>query len=77
MVRLAMFLVLRGPRGESRRMPLYLQGIEDFRTAMMVREDEPPPSPGSLQGVCFFGRTPEEAKAAALGSYHRTGGLIP
>jgi hypothetical protein len=52
-------------------MRLYVQGIEDFWTAMMVDEDEPPPPPGSLQGVCFFGKSPEEAKAAALGFYGR------
>ena len=33
---------------------------------MMVGEDEQPPPPGSLQGVYFFGKNPEEAKAAAL-----------
>ncbi len=52
-------------------MRLYVQGIEDFWTAMMVGEDESPPPPGSLQGVCFFGKTPEEAKAAALSFYGR------
>ncbi len=44
-------------------MRLYVQGAEDFWTATMVGEDEPPPTPGVMQGVCFFGRTPEEAKA--------------
>jgi hypothetical protein len=62
----AMFLFLRDPYGEPRRMHLYAQGIEDFWTAMMVDEHEPPPPPGSLQGVCFFGKMPEEAKAPAL-----------
>ncbi len=64
----AMFL-LRGPDGESRRLRLYVQGAKDYWIAMMLGEDEPPPSPGSFQGVCFFGRTPEEAKAAAM-SFH-------
>ncbi len=67
----AMFLLLRGPHGEPRRMRLYVQRIEDFWTAMMVGEDDPPPTPGSLHGVCFFGKTPEEAKAAALSFYGR------
>jgi predicted RNase H-like HicB family nuclease len=66
-----MFLLLRGPGGEPRRMRLYVQGAEDFWTATMVGEDEPPPTPSSLQGVCFFGRTPEEAKAAALSFFGR------
>jgi hypothetical protein len=52
--------LLRGPRGEPRRMRLYVQGAEDFWAAMMVGEDEPPPSPGSLRGVCFFGIIPEQ-----------------
>ncbi len=38
---------------------------------MLVKEEELPPSPGSLQGVCFFGKTAEEAKAAALCFYGR------
>lgn len=38
---------------------------------MMVDEDELPPEPGSLQGLCFFGKSPEEAKAAALSFYGR------
>jgi hypothetical protein len=67
----SMFLLLRGLGDEPRRMHLYVQGIEDFWTAMMVGDDEPPPSPGELQGICFFGKTPEEAKAAALSVYGR------
>lgn len=66
-----MFLLLRGPDGEPRPMRLYVQGARDYWTAMMVDEDELPPEPGSLQGLCFFGKSPEEAKAAALSFYGR------
>ena len=66
-----MLLLLYGPDGDPRRMCLYVQGAENFWTATMVGEDEPPPKPGAMQGVCFFGKSPEEAKAAALRFFGR------
>ena len=62
----AMFLLLRDAHGELRRMRLHVQGIEDFWIAMVVGDDEPPPTPGTRQGVCFCGKTPEDAKGAGL-----------
>ena len=65
-----MVLLLPGHHGEPRRMRLYVQGARDYWT-VMVGEDEPAPTPGSLQGLCFFGKSPEEAKAAGLSLYGR------
>jgi hypothetical protein len=66
-----MFLLLRGPDGEPRAMRLCVQGANDYWTAMMVGEDEVPPEPWSLQGLCFFDKSPEEVKTAALSFYGR------
>jgi len=32
---------------------------------MLVSDEAPPPEPGSLTGLAFFGETPEEAEQAA------------
>ena len=33
---------------------------------MIVRDDVPPPDPGTLTGLTFFGPTPEEAERDAM-----------
>ncbi len=44
---------------------LYVRKIEDRWAAMLVGDDVPPPKPGTLMGLGFFGPTPEEAERAA------------
>lgn len=67
----AMFLMLRGPHGEPRWMRFDVQGIEDYRTAIIVREDEAAPEPGTVQAVCFFGRIPEEVEGQGTECFGR------
>jgi cytidylate kinase len=57
------------PRGPGGRRPRGRDARGRWRAAPWSRRAAHPP--GSLQGVCFFGKTPEEAKAAALSLYGR------
>jgi hypothetical protein len=62
----SMFLLLRGPHGKSRRMGLYVQGIEDLWTAVLVDTDAPLGAPGVLYAACFFRRTPDDTTRMGL-----------
>ena len=44
---------------------LYIHQVGDRWAAMLVADDAPPPEPGSLTGLAFFGDTREEAEHAA------------
>jgi hypothetical protein len=43
----------------------YVQQVEKRWAAMSVVEDVPPPEPGTLKGLAFFGGTREEAEREA------------
>jgi len=53
----------------------YPHPIGDRWAAMLLADEEPPPEPGALKGLVFFGRTPEQAELASkayLGSAEPT-----
>ena len=64
-------LRLHGPHVQPSRRRLSGQRAKDSWTAMMVSGDGPPPSPGVPPGVCFVGKSPTEAKAAAGSAWGR------
>ncbi len=45
---------------------LVLQPIARCWVAMLLNPEEPLPTPGILQGLCFLGESPEEARGQAL-----------
>ena len=58
-------LVTLSPDHESLWVRLYVHQIGDRCAAMLLADDAPPPEPGTLTGLAFFGDTPEEAERAA------------
>jgi len=58
-------LLAVGPQTEPLWVRLYVHQIGEKWAAMIVADDAPPPEPGSLTGLAFFGATPEEAEQAA------------
>ncbi len=58
-------LLTLGPDNESRWVRVYLQEIEGRWAAMPVAGVAPPPEPGRLKGLAFFGATAEEAEREA------------
>ncbi len=52
---------------------LYVQPIEDFWAVMVVDEEEPPPEPGELKGIVFFGKTVQEGESVAEFYIDRSG----
>jgi hypothetical protein len=62
----SLHLLTLGPSDEPQWVRLVIQPIGDVWTAMLVGAQEPPPEPGSLMGVCFFGKTSKEAGGEAL-----------
>ncbi len=55
-----------GPDNEPLWVRVYVHRIEDMWAAMLVGDDVPPAEPGTLQGMAFFGTTPEEAEWQAV-----------
>jgi hypothetical protein len=66
-------LLTLGPSDEPQWVRVVIQPIEDVWTAMLVGAQEPAPEPGSLMGVCFFGKTSKEARGEALNYLGNTG----
>ena len=58
-------LLTVSPDHEPLWVRLYVHPIGDKRAAMLLADEEPPPEPGALKGLAFFGATPEEAEQAA------------
>ena len=58
-------LLTVGPETEPLWVRLYVHQIGERWAAMLVADDAPPPEPGTLTGLAFFGETPEEAEHAA------------
>ncbi len=58
-------LLTLSPDNEPLWVRLYVHKIEDGWAAMLVGDDAPPPEPGTLMGLGFFGETREEAEHAA------------
>ena len=44
---------------------LYVHRIGVRWAAILLAHEEPPPEPGALKGLAFFGATPEKAEQAA------------
>ncbi len=58
-------LLTLGPDSEPMWVRLYTQQIGDRWAAMLVADAAPPPEPGRLTGLAFFGDTAEEAERMA------------
>jgi hypothetical protein len=58
-------LLTLSPDNEPLWVRLYVHRIEEMWAAMLVGDDVPPPEPGTLMGLGFFGETSEEAEHAA------------
>ena len=66
MVNRSLRLLTLGPSDEPQWVRLVVHPIGDIWTAMLMGAQEPPPEPGSLMGVYFFGKTSKEAGGEAL-----------
>ena len=73
MVNRSLRLLTLGLSDQAQWIRLVIHPIEDFWTAMLVRAQEPPPEPGSLTGLCLFGKTSKEARGEALNYLGNTG----
>jgi hypothetical protein len=58
-------LLTLSPDSDPLWVHLYLHGIAEVWAAMIVADGEPPPEPGNLKGLAFFGATREEAEDSA------------
>ena len=58
-------LLTLSPDHEPLWVRLYVHQIGEKWAAMLLAGEEPPPEPGALKGLAFFGATPEEAEQAA------------
>jgi len=58
-------LLTVSPDHEPLWVRLYIHQVGDRWAAMLLADDAPPPEPGSLTGLAFFGETPEDAEQAA------------
>jgi len=58
-------LLTGGPDHEPLWVRLYVEQIGERWAAMLLADEEPPPEPGTLKGLVFFGATAEEAERAA------------
>lgn len=54
-----------GPDDEPLWMRLYIRQFEERWIAMLGTDEAPPPGPGALIGLAFFGDTAEEAETLA------------
>lgn len=52
-------------RGVLLAVGAYTQQIGDRWAAVFVEDGVPPPGPGTLKGLAFFGTTPDEAERVA------------
>ncbi|HSB78995.1 MAG TPA: hypothetical protein VLM91_09415 [Candidatus Methylomirabilis sp.] len=59
-------LLMLGPSDEPHWVGLVVQPIGEVWTAILAGAHEPPPEPGRLTWLCVSGKTPDEAKGAAL-----------
>ena len=73
MVNRSLRLLTLGPSDEPQWVRLVVHPIGDIWTAMLMGAQEPPPEPGSLMGVCLFGKTSREARGEALNYLGNTG----
>ncbi len=58
-------LLTVGPDNEPLWVRLYVQPYAAHWAAMIVGDEVPPPDPGTVTGLTFFGATPEEAEREA------------
>ena len=58
-------LLTVNPGNDPMWVPRNGHPFEDQRAAMIVRNDVPPPEPGTVTRLTFFGDAPEEAERAA------------
>lgn len=58
-------LLTVSPDTEPLWVRLYVQPYADQWAAMLVGDDVPPPDPGTVTGLTFFGTTPDEAAREA------------
>lgn len=58
-------LLTVGPDNEPLWLRLYVQPYADQWAAILVGDEVPPPDPGTVTGLTFFGATPEEAEQEA------------
>ena len=60
-------LLTLSPTHEPLWVRLYVEEIGERCAAMLLPNEEPPPEPGRLKGLAFFGDTAEEAEQVARG----------
>ncbi len=58
-------LLTVSPDHEPLWVRLHIHQVGDHWAAMLLADDAPPPAPGTVSGLAFFGTTPEEAEQAA------------
>ncbi len=58
-------LLTVGPDNEPLWVRLFVQPYADHWAAMIVGDAVPPPEPGTVAGLTFFGASPEEAEREA------------
>ncbi len=58
-------LLTLSPDYEPLWVRLYVHQIGEKWAAMLLADEEPPPDPGTVKGLAFFGATPEDAERAA------------
>ena len=58
-------ILAQGPDHEPLWVRLSVHQIEDRWAALLVADEEPPPGPGIVKGLAFFGAIREEAEQAA------------
>ena len=58
-------LLTFSPDNEPPWVRLYVHQIGEQWAAMLLADEKPPPEPGALKGLAFFGETPEDAEQAA------------
>ncbi len=58
-------LLTLSPDNEPLWVRLYIYQVGERWFAMLVGDDVPPPEPGTLMGLGFFGDTPVKAERAA------------
>lgn len=58
-------LLTASPDTEPLWIRLYVQPYADRWAAMLVGDEVPPPEPGTVTDLTFFGATPDEAERKA------------
>lgn len=55
-----------GPSEEALWVRVHVRQIGERCVAMILADDVPPPEPGTLKGLAFFGETLEDVERLAL-----------